>query len=743
MFIQYISREIQYYLLFLIFLAFRIEAYPILTNLTVNNNFSKENFYRKEELNSVQHMLRSKNFVSIGGLPGVGKSYLALIYVANFAKEYDIIWIINGENNIKDEYKIFAQAINSFFKQKTIDLNDVNLINSLKEFLRNTNHTWLIIYDNYFSDTNKEIFLPAVNKNKHYILITNNMADINLKELSFNDRVDLFKYISKSNNKIEIINIIQSCKLHGTDDIVQVGIKKKRGHPVVLQNDDKYKCVLGVNSIDNGKIEKIISQLIVEHCDAYLLIKYLSMLSNSAVNINFIKNIYLHIFKNEADFYNNIDILISKNLLYYKDEQNIKLSGKVKSVLFDGILSNKEIKAFKQLYASVMNCLAKDVLLDHKFKSRNEIYDHIYNLIKLGKNIGCFEEVLGLYLKMLDYHVKFDRDINIIKKLLEEIENEIINKNLPTSIVIQYLSKLSNHYFLLGDLDNALILEKKLNKILTSSKKQTPNIEYELIFNKIRLLKIYANLGDLKSCELIDLKELKKNQEDMKLLYLKAHYLETISYIKYLKFDIDGALLDVNAALRLAYNLVGANSSEFNLYYTCAHLFSKKYLYMIENGSAINEIEDIYNKIYSQASKKDDKSVASIRMFYGYFKGVTDNVELGINYIKSSIEIYLNLYKHLSNKNLSIAYTLLGDLYFKNNQFIEAEESYKKGIDVLNKCYKTHYTYDYVRLLEKLIITLKKNCSYSLLKYHYKKYLSIVANLKHVSNKKNLSLIEF
>ena len=78
------------------------------TTLT-NLNFSQSTFNcmvgRKSELNQIQQALKNNHRVSIGGLPGVGKSYLAMFYAVTYQNEYDIVWVIDCKKNIYKEYK--------------------------------------------------------------------------------------------------------------------------------------------------------------------------------------------------------------------------------------------------------------------------------------------------------------------------------------------------------------------------------------------------------------------------------------------------------------------------------------------------------------------------------------------------------------------------------------------------------------------------------------------------------------
>ena len=122
---------------------------------------------------------------------------------------------------------------------------------------------------------------------------------------------------------------------------------------------------------------------------------------------------------------------------------------------------------------------------------------------------------------------------------------------------------------------------------------------------------------------------------------------------------------------------------------------------------------------------KKDKSIASIKMIYGYIQGNTENLQSGIENIKDSINIYKELYANQSNKNLSIAYKLLGDLYFKGYKFHKAEKCYINAINILKECYTNYKTYDYKMLLKKLIMITKVNANYILLKNYYNHYLNI------------------
>ena len=703
------------------------------TTLT-NLNFSQSTFNcmvgRKSELNQIQQALKNNHRVSIGGLPGVGKSYLAMFYAVTYQNEYDIVWVIDCKKNIYKEYKNFAQAINSTFDRKFVDIgsSNINLINSLKEFLRKTQYTCLIIYDNYMFQEEYEKYFPMHADKKNYFLLKSwELSDMNLQEMPFTDRVNLFRSISNNDDIKQIEYIIKTCRLDNTLELIEAAKKKQRGHPVVSINKNDKRCILPAYNKNNSMYE-IILWLKNNFFSSYQLIQYISMFGTVPVEINFIKEIYLlNTSYKEQDFYNDVDTLISKHLLYYKNNNQIMLPGVIHKILLNKVITNQDQIVFKELFKGIMRYIKNNVLLEHKLNIKNLIYNHIRKIIEVGSAINCNKEVLDLYFILLDYHVRFDRDLKEINNLLKKIGDVFKDKNIFIQTKIKYLSKLSNYYFMLGQLEDSLKIEKHLSKLLyinkyVSDKKEN---EHNTIFNKIMLLKIYSNMGNLEKCESIKIPKLEGVGLEAELLYLKSHYMEAKSYIKYLKSDLNGALNDINDALDLAFCLAKKFNAETNIHYTCAHLFSKKYLYMFEMGMDTRDINEIHHKIYTQAINKNDKSIAAIKMIYGYIQGSTEDLKSGIENIKVSINIYNNLYKSQSNKNLSAAYKLLGDLYFKDHKFHKAEKYYTNAINILKKCYINYKTHDYEALLEKLIVVAKINSNYILLKHYYKHYVSL------------------
>lgn len=728
--IKFINKFTLYTLIALINLLTEINASTTLTNLNFNSNEFDLMTGREIELKQIQHILKNKHRVSIGGLPGVGKSYLAMFFATTHQNNYDIVWVINCKKSIYKEYRIFAQAINSNFNQKLVDTHcsGINLINSLKEFLRKTKYKWLIIYDNYIFQEEYEQYFPVYDDKKNYLLLKNSeLSDLNLREMPLIERTNLFSKISNINDINQIKEIITTCRLNNTAELVEAAKKRQRSHPVILANQTNKSCILPAYS-KNKPIHEIIARLKTNFFSSYQLINHLAIFGYCPVNLKFIKEIYLlNTSKKEPDFYNDIDVLISKHLLYYERDDYVILPGVIQKILLNSIITNQDQDTFKRLCKGLMWYIKSNIFLEHQINVNNIIYDHIYNIIDVGKNINCNKEIIELYFILIDYHIKFDRNLQEINNLLQKVTNSFDNKNIFIQTKIKYLSKLSNYYFMLGQLKKSLKIEKDLNKLLRANQYiyNKKEHEYDIIFNKIMLLKIYANMGDLQQCESINIPQLEASELEVKLLYLKAHYMEVKSYIKYLKSDLVGALNDINNSLFVAFDLAKKFNAEANIYYTCAHLFSKKYLYMFELGLDTHEINDSYYKIYTQAINKSSKSVASIKMIYGYIKGNTENLQLGIDNIKYSINIYNNLYEDQNNKNLSTAHMLLGDLYCKKQEFNKAEKSYVEAINILKKCYTNYKTHDYKALLKKLIMAAKINSNYILLKHYYKDYLNI------------------
>ena len=611
MFIKFINKFTLFIFATLLSLLTEMHATPILANLNFSQDEVNLMMGRETELNQIQQILKNKHRVSIGGLPGVGKSYLAMFYASVHQKEYDIVWLIDCEKTIYSEYKAFSQAINSTFNQQFIDLNcsDVNLINSLKEFLRKTQYKWLIIYDNCILQEEHEKYFPMSADGKNYLLLkSGELSDLNLKEMLLTDRVKLFGNVSNLHNIKQIKDIIAACHLNNTEELVEAAKKKQRGHPVISVNQNHKICILSTYN-KNKPIHEIILQLKNNYFSSYELIQYLSIFGSIPIEVGFIKEIYLlNTLRREQDFYNDIDILISKHLSYYENNKYIMLPGVIQNILLNSIIINQDQNTFQKLAKGIMRYIKNNILIEHKSNINSHIYNYIYNLIKIGKTLGCNNEILDLYFVLVDYHIKFDRDLTEINSLLNKISNTFNNKNMFIQTKIKYLSKLSNYYFMLGQLEKSLSIEKKLSKLLQTNKhtyEDKKDHEYDIIFNKIMLLKIYSNMGELLKCEAINIPKLEEKELEAKFLYLKSHYMEVKSYIKYLKSDLSGALDHVNNALTIAFDLAKNFNAEKNIYYTCAHLFSKKYLYMFEMGLDTNEINQIYYKIYAQAVNKE------------------------------------------------------------------------------------------------------------------------------------------
>lgn len=132
--------------LLIIFLYFSFVAYAkaIVTNSVEPVTYFVDHI---EQLKIIANNLKKYNQTSLVGISGMGKTQLARTYVHENKDNYDLIWFIDCNLDIDEQFLALAKYINKNAKEILIAENSPTVKKSILDFLSNKDK-WLLVFDN-------------------------------------------------------------------------------------------------------------------------------------------------------------------------------------------------------------------------------------------------------------------------------------------------------------------------------------------------------------------------------------------------------------------------------------------------------------------------------------------------------------------------------------------------------------------------------------------------------------------
>lgn len=197
-------------ILFFLFLACKVDA------AIVSNNISPVYYFvgREKELYQIETLFKKgESIVSLVGISGIGKTEIVRKYIENNSKNYDIIWIFEGNSDLKMQFRQLAQEINAKYGNMVSDNLD-SCVDTVNFFLRDKGR-WLFVVDNLKIGNNSIIKHFFKENNNGKIIITSqdksflkNIIDVDL--LNFEHSADLIQRIDRDISEDDINEIYRN-----------------------------------------------------------------------------------------------------------------------------------------------------------------------------------------------------------------------------------------------------------------------------------------------------------------------------------------------------------------------------------------------------------------------------------------------------------------------------------------------------------------------------------------------------
>ena len=256
----------------IIILVFTCHVYA---NSSVSNLVTPVSYFVNHltYLRDLEDNLNMYRKTSVIGTSGIGKTQLIRMYAYENKDKYPLIWFIDCNFNLNQEFLKLAKAINRSSKKQLIseDLNqaEVEVINYLA-----TQSDWLLVFDNNKVNGNIKIKgLTELELNGHIIFASQDLEGlpyiIKVKSLTGTDAAALVESILKSNTSNEINFLVEAFKgypvliVQGTQILNNIkGLSNAKYKEMVQKSDNKVKlnvelCMKELTSTANDLLQKI------------------------------------------------------------------------------------------------------------------------------------------------------------------------------------------------------------------------------------------------------------------------------------------------------------------------------------------------------------------------------------------------------------------------------------------------------------------------------------------------------
>ncbi len=634
-----------------------------------------------KQLNNLKNNLNKYRQASVIGTSGIGKTQLIRTYAYENKNQYHLTWFLDCNLDINQEFIKLAKQLN---QETNANLSeDPKLVQKEISNYLSSRDKWLLVFDNLKIGENKKVKeFVEWQHNGHVIF-----ASQDKETLPYTIKLTVF---DKKDTTILAANLLEN------KNDVKFLVEDFGNYPIIItQGAQLLNQIKGLNkevymkkihqSADKIRlnIEEAINEL--KPTSINLLAK-IALLNNQRFSKNLLKIITNHPEMLDDDIYQLSKFALILNI--DSDEDNLVFE--MHDVIAQKILElsgNNNKLYLEEIVIKLTNFSPATVVKSHLFRKEKTVKE---NLEVIARNIERYNidtnKTIRLNLQLTTMYVN-SLDLYNAQKLIDWFnQNEEKGKfklwlmnNDEKAIYSEYLAIIGGYYRRLANYTTAVHYYIKAKEIFA-------NVTGYQAFKSNLLLclgKSYLALGQLKEAE----KNIKTSEQmfneglvdktDIGLLYFaKARLL-------FMQGKYHESLEQTNNTINV-FKENGIKSDD--LYFTGPYMLKAEILNILQNyQESRNQLKQVHD-IHKTSKKEDHEIFARIYTQIAKNEFGLENIDKALEYIKKAIEIFLTdnqrnpkEAEYLNDPDLAASYVVQGNIYFFQNNFNQAIESYKKA----------------------------------------------------------------
>lgn len=738
--------------------------YPKIWNVPRHNNSftGREHF-----LKLIDTALDQENnmIVAIVGPPGIGKTQVAKRYAELNKNEYDIVWWINADGDINEQYKMLAVAINELYKHKNqlpIYASEDILVEQVKNHLRVTKDDWLLVFDNSASEESIDRYIPERHhKSRGNVLITSKNSStwektMKLEKFNRNESLEYFKKTLISYKETDkegldkLSNLLGDYPLALSQAIAYMNNTKTNAQKYIDLFTSKRKDLWikekqfkdensNLKEFDHYKdsiftaLALSINSLKEQSPSAFDLLVLCSFLDSEDIPRDFLEFALKLERKEDLDITHDLTKLKYYSILKPKhanndttDEDTYSIHGLIQIVTLD-LLSEYKKKEYLQQAQHAMAQYLPDQI--EKIAPVIEKYpalpEHAREINMYAAKLKEFnEKEITILVRLLEYYLLVPLDYKMSNRLINEIADKLETTQVSDLLLAQFYhikSIYSNWYEC--DKNKAINEQKTSLKLLDSFPDRIEdllNINLQLTQSYIYKCDIDGATSYLETSEKIIL----QNDQSVK----KGLFYAVKALYEMNKGHFETALENNKLAIQFERNLnIGKDlPGEIPFYILESEILLKQEKYT----EALKISKDLLQNV--QAFYKDEEHelasrvmiiLASSALHSGDFALAKSSINKAIDILKNSYSI-----DNVNKPDIDMANALivLGDVQAQEKDFLEANKTYLQAEEIFRALFVEAKTDDVSYLYSRLALNgLNLNDSYQVdhyLKMHKEKF---------------------
>lgn len=500
---------------------------PAMWNLT---HMNKDFVGRKSELiNLKKRLLQNKgnHVLVVTGAGGMGKTQFVNRLANQLYEKYDIIWWFDASKDIPDQILLFCESWNQCYPADKIPMKMISqeaLISFMKNKLRTTALSWLLIFDNAHGKQGVEKYIPERHEKTGHVLMTSRDSlgwddSITLTNFSRQESIQLLKKITQEPDE-KLLNALAEALNDYPPLVARVAhyikntpsasverylaaFKQKEAElqPKKSQADDQNSSY---QLADYTSLKMSFDEIRQETPEALDLVLFLSLLGPRDIPEELIQEWLI------LSGYHQIKDALFKKLLEHSliEIEKIREGKELKTIYHipevvqvavkqqanDHKVSGALLTALEALYHALPTRI--DLLVEH-FMKHKEMFRHTEKLLSEAEKRKIISPVLlAIRIRFLECYLSGLRDYDLATQELNHIENLLPKTSFPdTFSEALYLINKSN-LVSWKDANEQLSLElmSEAYKILL----KIPALEHEKLRTLTNIAQGYAISGNSK-----------------------------------------------------------------------------------------------------------------------------------------------------------------------------------------------------------------------------------------------------